>query len=91
MAPDTIPEIVAALAKLDVDLPLRPHSDDLYTATASGEGGKARGAEGCAIFLVERGDDGRILHAWAGIAGRDGIRPMIWYRLEDGRPVEVAD
>ena len=59
-------------------------------ATASGFEGKARGRDGCALFLVERAPGGAILAAWAGIAGRDGIRADAYYRLVDGRPVEVA-
>ena len=58
-------------------------------ATASGFEGKARGKEGCALFLVERSTNGEILHAWAGIVGRDGIKPDRFYRLVDGKPVEV--
>ncbi|MCO5071098.1 MAG: hypothetical protein M9944_07820 [Rhizobiaceae bacterium] len=58
-------------------------------ATATGYEGKARGADGCAIFLVERRPDGEISHAWAGIAGRDGIKPNQFYRLVAGKPVEV--
>ena len=48
-------------------------------------------AEGCALFLVYRDPDTwKILHAWAGIAGRDGIKAATWYKLgEDGKPVEV--
>ena len=61
-------------------------------ALAGGYEGKAMAAEGCALFLVSRDyDTGKIIHAWAGIAGRDGIKPMTWYRLGgDGQPVEVA-
>lgn len=58
-------------------------------ATASGYDGKARGADGNALFLVERGDDGAIVNVWAGIAGKDGIKPMTWYHLRGGKPVEV--
>jgi hypothetical protein len=65
-------------------------SGDRGAATASGFEGKARGKEGCALFLVERSTSGEILHAWAGIAGRDGIKPNQFYRLADGKPVEVA-
>jgi hypothetical protein len=60
-------------------------------ATASGYQGKARSADGGALLLVERDSTGKILHAWGGVAGRDGIKPMTWYRLEDGKPVEVDD
>ena len=67
-------------------------SGDWGAATASGQQGKVRGAEGCAMFLVERDNaDGSILHVWAGIAGKDGIRPGTFYRLVDGKPVEVDE
>jgi len=61
-------------------------------AMSSGAGGCVQGAEGCALFLVYRDDDtGDILHAWAGIAGKSGIKPAVWYRLSnDGQPVEVV-
>ena len=58
-------------------------------ATASGFEGKARGKEGCALFLAERSSSGEILHVWAGIAGRDGIKPDTFYRVVGGKPVEV--
>jgi hypothetical protein len=49
------------------------------------------GAERCALFLVYRDDNCEIVHAWAGIAGRDGIKPLTWYQLdESGKPVEVT-
>ena len=45
------------------------------------------GADGCAIFLVYRDDKWNIIHAWAGIVGRDGIKPNVWYTLGvDGKP-----
>ncbi|RWQ56510.1 MAG: hypothetical protein EOS82_03165 [Mesorhizobium sp.] len=59
-------------------------------ATASGYEGKARGKDGCALFLVERSTNGEILNAWAGIVGRDGIKADTFYRIADGKPVEVA-
>ena len=59
-------------------------------ALASGFAGRVSGAEGCALFLVERGADGEILHAWAGIAGRDGIKPSTFYTLRNGQPEEAA-
>ena len=59
-------------------------------ATASGYNGRARGIAGCALFLVYRDDAWEITHAWAGIAGRDGIKPMTWYSLDkNGKPVEI--
>ncbi|MER9665492.1 hypothetical protein [Mesorhizobium sp. M0203] len=59
-------------------------------ATASGYEGKARGKDGCALFLVERSTSGEILNAWAGIVGKDGIKADTFYRLADGKPIEVA-
>jgi hypothetical protein len=69
-------------------------------ASATGNGGaaisigidaRAMGAEGNALFLVYRDpDDGKIIHAWAAIAGRDGVKPMTWYGLDEGgKPIEV--
>ena len=65
-------------------------------ATASGVGGKAKASEGSAIFLVERRNDNsgkrnEVLAVFAGIAGRDGIKPDTFYTLTDGTPVEVAE
>ena len=59
-------------------------------AMASGKEGWVMGQKGCALFLVYRDPNTyEILHAWAGIAGRDGIKPMVWYTLgADGKPVE---
>jgi hypothetical protein len=60
-------------------------------ASATGYRGAVMGAEGNALFLVERDQDtGEILHAWAGIAGRGGIKPGVWYTLTDGQPVETV-
>jgi len=61
-------------------------------AVAGGYDGRAMAADGCALFLVCRdADTDAILHAWGGISGRDGIKPMTWYCLgSDGAPVECA-
>jgi len=59
-------------------------------AIASGYDGKVLGSRGNALFLVERDADDNIASVWAGIAGRDGIKPDTWYRLENGKPVEAA-
>ena len=59
-------------------------------AMAAGRSGRVMGAEGNALFLVERNDDYEIVAAWAGIAGKEGIKPGIWYTLKDGKPVEVT-
>lgn len=59
--------------------------------TATGYQGAAMGANGNAVFLVYRDPKtGRILHAWAGIVGRDGVKPLTWYRLDaTGKPLEI--
>ena len=59
-------------------------------AMASGRFGRAQAAEGCALFLVERDDAWKIVAVWAGIGGQGGIKPLTWYTLEGGKPVEVA-
>jgi hypothetical protein len=62
---------------------------DQGAASATGYAGKAMGAEGNALFLVERANDYKIVAVWAGIAGADGIKPLTWYTLQGGKPVEV--
>jgi hypothetical protein len=60
-------------------------------AMSSGYEGRVMAAKGCAMFLVFRNDSYDIVHAWAGIAGRDGIKPEVWYTLNsNGQPVEVS-
>ena len=62
-------------------------------AVASGIEGKAMGALGCAICLVERGEwDGEtypILSAKAAVVDGKTIKPGVWYTLKDGEFVEV--
>ena len=48
---------------------------------ASGTLGRVMGAEGNALFLVHRDDDGLITHARAAIVGREGIKSNTWYCL----------
>ena len=57
---------------------------------ACGYAGRVSGADGNALFLAERDDDGNIIAVWAGIVGRDGIKAGIWYVLRDGKPTEAA-
>ena len=59
-------------------------------ATASGYDGRARGADGNALFLVERDNNYEIVNVWAGIVGRDGIKPDTFYHLVNGKPEVVA-
>ena len=59
-------------------------------ACASGRFGRAKGAEGCCLFLVYRDDNYIAVHAKAAIVGRDGIKADTWYELsEAGEFVEV--
>lgn len=59
-------------------------------ATASGRHGKAKGKEGCALFLVYRDSDWKIVHAKAAIVGQDGIKADTFYTLNaDGALVEA--
>ncbi|WP_155755368.1 hypothetical protein [Burkholderia multivorans] len=65
-------------------------------ALSAGIRGKAKGADGCALFLVYRDESGdgddyaRIVHAKAFIVGQNGIKADTWYSLnESGEPIEV--
>ena len=75
-------------------LPIDPASPasatgDQGAAMASGYEGRVAGADGCALFLVERDDSYKIVAVWAGIVGREGIKPNAFYLLRNGKPVEV--
>ena len=60
-------------------------------AMSAGKDGKAKGADGNALFLVYRDDDWKIVHAWAGVVGQNGIKPDVFYALdENGQPQECA-
>ena len=62
---------------------------DQGAAMACGYDGRVMGAEGCALFLARWNDDGVITHTWAGIAGKGGVKPLTWYRLNGhGEPKE---
>lgn len=61
-------------------------------AIASGYQSKARAAAGSAIVLVERDDNGDILHIRASKVGENGgVAPDLWYTLRDGEFVEVTE
>ena len=65
-------------------------SGDSGAAMSSGRHGKAQGKEGCALFLVYREADWKIVHAKAAIVGQNGIKADTFYKLNaDGEFVEV--
>lgn len=65
-------------------------SGDSGAATASGRNGKAKGKQGCALFLVYRDSNWKIVHAKAAIVGQDGIKADTWYSIDaSGNFVEV--
>ncbi|MDE3023198.1 MAG: hypothetical protein KGI54_15340 [Pseudomonadota bacterium] len=64
--------------------------DSQAVAIGAGYENKARAATGCAIVLVNRDDDGKIVHIRASKVGENGIKPDTWYMLnENGEFVEV--
>src|SRR5690625_2231479 len=63
---------------------------DRGVAVATGAGSKARAADGSALILVHRNDDYEIVGIVSAIAGRDGVKPNVWYTLDEaGGLVEV--
>jgi hypothetical protein len=61
-------------------------------ASGLGYKSKARGAETCAVVLVNRNDEGEIVHVFASKVGENGIEPDVWYTLDDsGNPIKVED
>ena len=59
-------------------------------ACAPGRFGCAKGVAGSALFLTYRNAGLGVLHAWAGIVGRDGIEPDVFYTLDkSGKPVKA--
>ena len=63
------------------------------TATACGWRGRAKGADGCALFLAERDDEMRIVAVKAVIVGKKSggriVKAETWYSLRAGKLVEV--
>jgi len=65
-------------------------SGDQGVAISTGWKGRAQAAEGCAICLVHRDDNDKIIAIRASKVGENGIKPNTWYSLSaDGEFVEV--
>jgi hypothetical protein len=61
-------------------------------AVSTGWEGRAQAADGCAIVLVFRDNDGNIVHIRASKVGENGIKAGGWYTLDDkGEFVEIKD
>ncbi|HEI6976252.1 TPA: hypothetical protein SK287_004446 [Yersinia enterocolitica] len=61
-------------------------------AASFGEDGKAKSSESGAIVLCYRNGDGEIIHIRASKVGENGIKPDVWYSLnEDGEFEESQD
>ncbi|MGM7910515.1 DUF7666 domain-containing protein, partial [Yersinia enterocolitica] len=59
-------------------------------AASFGEGGKAKASESGAIVLCYRNDDGEIIHIRASKVGDNGIKPDVWYSLNEDGEFEEA-
>ena len=60
-------------------------------AAALGIEAKAKASTGGAIMLVHRNDDGHLLHVFASKVGENGLKPDVWYLLdESGKPQETT-
>jgi hypothetical protein len=59
-------------------------------AAAFGYDGRVSGANGCALFALERDDEWNITSTASGIVGRDRLKPDTFYRCVSGQLVEAA-
>lgn len=66
-------------------------SGNASVAIAAGIKSKARACIGSAIVLVNRDEDGEIRHIRPAKVGEDGIKPDIWYLLDDNGEFVEAD
>jgi len=62
---------------------------DRSLAAALGRNSGAKASSGGAIMMVERSQDGSLLAVFASLVGENGIKPDVFYKLIDGKPVEV--
>ena len=66
--------------------------DSHSVAIGTGFENRAKAAEGCAIVLCHRDNQGRLIHIRASKVGENGVKPDVWYSLdENGEFVEVAE
>ncbi|HFR9155151.1 TPA: hypothetical protein ACHYEI_004521, partial [Yersinia enterocolitica] len=74
------------------DLSAAEVSGSQSVAASFGEDGKAKASENGAIVLCYRNDDGEIIHIRASKVGENGIKPDVWYSLnENGEFKEAQD
>ncbi|MGE4857955.1 hypothetical protein AB8954_22230 [Yersinia enterocolitica] len=74
------------------DLSAAEVSGSQSVAASFGEDGKAKASENGAIVLCYRNDDGEIIHIRASKVGENGIKPDVWYSLnENGEFEEVTE
>jgi hypothetical protein len=50
----------------------------------------AESKDALASRLIERDSKWKIIAAWGGVVGRDGIKADMYYTLRNGAPVEAA-